>query len=83
MAQLQNSVTASQCARILSRLEAGETITALQALDLFGCNRLAARISDLRKTGLEISTTTITVFNRDGVKCRVAEYSLAVAGGEV
>jgi len=83
MAQLQNSVTASQCDKILSWLKAGNPLTAIGALDKFGCNRLAARIADLRKTGHEISTTTITVFNRDGGKCRVAEYRLAGAGGAV
>lgn len=81
MAQLQNSVTASQCAKILDWLKAGKTLTAIGALDEFGCNRLAARISDLRKAGHQITSTTIVVFNRDGGKCRVAEYSLAAAGG--
>ncbi len=77
MAQLNNSVTASQCQRILDHLKAGETITAIQALDLFGCNRLAARIADLRSADHEIRTTTIKVFNRDGGACRVAQYSLS------
>lgn len=83
MAQLQNSVTASQCQRILDHLKDGNSLTAIQALNLFGCNRLAARIADLRKFDHEISTTTITVFNRDGGKCRIAEYRLAGAGGAV
>lgn len=83
MAQLHNSVTASQCQRILDHLKTGETITALQALDLFGCNRLAARIADLRNADHEISSTRITVFNRDGGKCYVSEYRLAGAGGAV
>lgn len=76
MARLQSSVTASQCDKILSWLKTGKTITAIGALDEFGCNRLAARIADLRRTGHEINTITITVFNRDGGKCRVAEYHL-------
>lgn len=80
MAQLHNSVTASQCDKILAWLKAGNPLTAIGALDKFGCNRLAARIADLRKNGHEISTTTINVFNRDGGKCRVAEYRLAGAG---
>jgi hypothetical protein len=83
MARLQNYVTASQCQRILDHLKTGETITAIQALDLFGCNRLAARIADLRNADHEISTTTIIVLNRDGGKCRVAEYRLDGAGGDV
>lgn len=80
MAQLQNSVTASQCDKILAWLKAGKTLTALGALDEFGCNRLAARIADLRKAGHGIESKTITVFNRDGGKCRVAEYSIVQGG---
>ncbi|MNF74090.1 hypothetical protein D3C87_1058340 [compost metagenome] len=83
MAQLQNSVTASQCDKILSWLKAGNPLTAIGALDKFGCNRLAARIADLRKVGHEISSTRIVVFNREGSKCHVAEYRLAGAGGAV
>lgn len=82
MAQLQNSVTASQCDKILSWLKAGNSLTAIGALDKFGCNRLAARIADLRGAGHAINSTRIVVFNRDGGKCRVAEYRLAGAGGE-
>lgn len=80
MAQLHNSVTASQCNKILAWLQAGKTITALEALDEFGCNRLAARIADLRNKGNDIKSVSITVTNRDGKKCRVAEYSLG--GGD-
>ena len=42
----------------------------------FGCDRLAARIKDLRNDGHTIHTKTIKVFNRDGQPCRVAEYWL-------
>lgn len=75
-AVLRNHTTASQCAKILARLQAGKTITPLEALDEFGCNRLAARVADLRKGGHAIHSKLITVFNRDGGKCRVAEYSM-------
>lgn len=39
----------SQNAQILKHLESGKSITALEALELFGCMRLGARIYDLRK----------------------------------
>lgn len=78
---LQNNVTASQCDKILAWLKEGNALTALDALDKFGCNRLAARIADLRRAEHNITSTTIVVFNRDGGKCRVAEYRLAGAGG--
>ncbi len=40
----------SQEQLILNHLKSGKSITAMEALDLFGCFRLASRISDLRKT---------------------------------
>lgn len=46
----------SQKQRILSHLQSGCSITALEALDLFGCFRLAARIGELRKMGYQIIT---------------------------
>ena len=39
----------SQNARILAHLISGRPLTAMQALDKFGCFRLAARIDQLRK----------------------------------
>ena len=38
----------SQRSKILQHLKSGRTITASQALRLFGCSRLAARIEELR-----------------------------------
>jgi len=75
-AVLRNHTTASQCAKILARLQAGKTITPLEALDEYGVGRLAARVADLRNEGHVINSRLITVFNRDGAKCRVAEYSM-------
>jgi hypothetical protein len=39
----------SQTDRILAHLISGKPLTAMQALDKFGCFRLAARIGQLRK----------------------------------
>ena len=41
---------------IRAHLESGRTITPLDALRDYGCFRLAARIDDLRRTGLCITT---------------------------
>ncbi len=41
--------TDSQAAAILSHLQAGNSITPRDALQLFGCMRLAARIAELRE----------------------------------
>jgi hypothetical protein len=50
----------SQNERILAHLKKGKKITPLDALEKFGCFRLAARISDLRKDGHVISTENVT-----------------------
>ena len=63
----------SQCKAILAYLRDGKTITAIEALRLFGCFRLASRIHDLTKRGVEISKKYITT---DTGK-RVMQYSLA------
>jgi hypothetical protein len=39
---------------VLQHLQRGGTLTALQALDLYGIGRLAARIEELRRAGHEI-----------------------------
>jgi len=61
----------SQTKLIRQHLEDGHAITAIMALNMFDCFRLAARIADLRQQGLDIITRKIT---RDG-KC-FASYSL-------
>lgn len=64
----------SQCKDILRHLETHRGITAIVALDRYGCFRLAARISDLRAQGYQITTLSKEVINRYGEKKRIAEY---------
>ncbi len=49
----------------------GYTITQLDALKMFGCFRLSARISDLKDQGFDIVTKMVKVNDK-----RVAQYSL-------
>lgn len=56
-------------------LKLGCTITPLEALNMFGCMRLGARIYDLREQGLAIKSEMVEVETRTG-KARVALYSL-------
>jgi hypothetical protein len=51
-------------------------ITAMQALNKFGCMRLASRISELRRMGYIISREMIAVKDRDGDVRYVANYKL-------
>jgi len=49
----------TQCAQIVKWLEQGYSITSLEALQMFGCMRLASRICDLRERGYQINTCKI------------------------
>ena len=70
----------SQKTKILEHLKKGKSITPLDALSLFGCFRLAARISEIRDIGLQegftIKTESFMVRNRDGETKPVARYVL-------
>jgi hypothetical protein len=62
--------TDSQTALIKGWLLNGHYITQLEALNMFGCFRLAARISNLRDQGEKIATKIVTLENGK----RVAMY---------
>jgi sulfur transfer protein SufE len=49
----------SQNASILKHLTEGKTINPAQAMSMFGCMRLAARINDLRNAGFAVISETI------------------------
>lgn len=66
--------SASQCAQIKAWLQAGNKLTSLEALNKFGCMRLASRIHDLRNAGLEIQKERIQVPSGK----YVTQYSIAV-----
>jgi hypothetical protein len=51
----------SQNKRIRRHLESGRSITALDALYMFGCFRLGARIYDLKQQGLKIKSEIVEV----------------------
>jgi hypothetical protein len=46
----------TQIDQILEHLKAGNSITPIDALNMFGCFRLGARIFDLRERGYLIAT---------------------------
>jgi hypothetical protein len=48
----------TQTEQIRAHLLSGRDITPLEALDRYGCFRLAARVSDLRAEGLDVQTVT-------------------------
>jgi hypothetical protein len=65
--------TESQNSLIKGWLLNGYSITQLEALNQFGCFRLAARIADLRDQGFKIDTKIVTLENGK----RVAMYMSA------
>jgi len=48
----------TQTEMIRAHLQAGRDITPVEALNQYGCFRLAARIDELRKAGLDVQTIT-------------------------
>ena len=62
----------TQKEKIKKHLQKGKSITAIQALNLFNCFRLAARIADLRNEGMKICTENCTLKNGKNI----AKYSL-------
>lgn len=65
--------TETQSSLILKHLQDGKTITALEALQLFGCLRLGARCWDLRKAGHQIESKMVVTNSGK----HVAQYRLA------
>lgn len=68
-------MSATQCDRLLSRLERGP-VDPMVALNELGIFRLAARCFDLKESGHKVIKSTVEVTNRFGESCRVAQYSL-------
>ena len=61
----------SQNEAILNHLRAGGSLTALDALRLYGCLRLAARIKELESYGVRIAHATIKANGK-----RFSQYTL-------
>jgi hypothetical protein len=61
----------TQNKQILKHLLEGHKITPMEALSLYGCLRLSARIFDLKENGWKIKTENVTKRGKT-----FAEYSL-------
>lgn len=70
-----NASSHSQESMILDHMLRGHRITQLEATELFGCTRLAARIADIEKRiGRAPQRQMISVKNRYGNTVRVMQY---------
>lgn len=62
----------SQCEQVLRHLQAGYTLTTLEAVEKFGVMALSQRCTDLRKLGWPIKSEPVVTANGK----RIARYSL-------
>lgn len=66
---------AAQCERLLTALS-NRAMTAVEIFQELGIYRASARVHDLRADGHVVHSTQITVTNKAGEPCRVAQYSM-------
>ena len=69
----------TQSDMILKALKQGDRITSLDALTRFRCMRLASRISDLKKQGVDIRKKMITTDSQKNI----AQYYIALTQVEL
>lgn len=62
----------TQTELIKKHLEDGRTITPIEALSLYGCFRLGARIYNLKQQGVKIESKTITKNGKHFAQYRMA-----------
>lgn len=70
----------TQCERIIRHLIDYGSISSIEAITEYGILRLASRISDLKRHGIDIVSETMTGKNRYGETTHYKVYRLA---GEV
>ena len=66
----------SQVELIADHLIKYGSISSIEAIEQFGCTRLSARISDLRKRGWPITSEMATAKNRYGHTTNYAVYRM-------
>ena len=64
----------TQTDRILRHLRDHQSITSLEAMKEYGIMRLASRISDLKRSGYDIGSRTVTGKNRYKESTHYSEY---------
>lgn len=62
--------------RILNHMETIGPITPMEAMKLYGCYRLSARIHELRASGEDIITDMVESTDRYGERSRHASYRI-------
>lgn len=67
----------TQCEMIEDYINEYGSISALEALRDLGCYRLASRICQMKKSGLNIKSEMVSVATRNGGRTHIARYSWA------
>lgn len=62
--------------RIMDYMRKNGSITPFEAFSYLGCTKLATRISNMRKNGINIRKTPVRQKNRYGEPVRFMSYSL-------
>lgn len=67
----------TQCEMIEDYLDTYGGITPLEAMRDLGIMRLASRIAEMKKSGLNIKSEMVSVATRNGGRTHIARYSWA------
>lgn len=66
----------SQTTDIIKYIKEHGSITTRQAMQELGCYRLASRVNEMRKFGINVASEMITVPDHNGKDTRVARYTI-------
>ena len=67
----------TQCQRILKHIDETGSITTMEAFEM-GITRLASRVHELKKMGINLQAETVRAVNRYGEWVHFARYKRAV-----
>lgn len=70
----------NQTSAILAHLKSGQSISSMEAFELYGVTRLSAKIFELRKKGYEIKCQKRCTTNRFGHTSYYKDYYLEEEG---
>ena len=73
----------NQMQAILEHLQKYGTITSMEAIQKYGCTRLADKIMKLKERGYIINTVMMEGTNRYGDECKFAKYVYRGATSDV
>lgn len=67
----------TQVQKVIRYMQRNGAITTMQAYTDLGITRLASRIHEIKRMGIDIESKSITVDTRDGSKTTVTQYKIA------